>query len=158
MLLRFDPFRELDRLVDQVGAGAAPRALPMDAVRRGDRLTLRFDLPGIRPEEVELVVERNQLTITADRPHDRAESDQWLVAERPAGRYSRQVLLGDNLDTDHIEARLEHGVLELTIPVAEAAKPRRVELSGVDPGAAQLQPTDAIEATSHAHGKVTAAA
>ena len=150
MLLRFDPFRELDRLVDQVGAGAAPRALPMDAVRRGDRLTLRFDLPGVRPADVELMVERNQLTITAERPHEPSEDEQWLVAERPAGRYRRQVLLGDNLDTEHIEARIEHGVLEIAIPVAEAAKPRRIELHGGDHEAAQVKATDAIDATSHA--------
>lgn len=133
MLMRFDPFRDLDRLFEAAGAaGGGPRTVPMNAVRRGDRLVVSFDLPGVRPEDIDLTVERNQLTVTAERSVDRQEGEEWLVAERPTGRFTRQLLLGDNLDTDHIQADVHHGVLEITIPVAEQAKPRKVAIGGGD--------------------------
>src|SRR5687768_11695109 len=141
MLVRFDPFRDFDRLWDSVNA-ATPRSIPMNAIRRGDSLHLAFDLPGFTAEDVDLTVERNQLTLTANRRWEKQEGEEWLVAERPAGTFRRQLLLGDNLDTDHLEARFHDGVLEVTIPVAEAAKPRKVQISG-DGNAA-------IEATSTA--------
>jgi HSP20 family protein len=131
MLIRMDPFRELDRLFEAAGtaAGAATRTVPMDAVRRGDRVHVRFDLPGIDPDSVDLTVERNQLTLTAERAQARQEGEEWLVAERPVGRFTRTLFLGDNLDADRIEARYEHGVLEVTIPVAEQAKPKKVSIN-----------------------------
>jgi HSP20 family protein len=139
MLMRFDPFRDLDRLFEAAGAtGGTPRTVPMNAVRRGDRLVVSFDLPGVRPEDIDLTVERNQLTVTAERAVDRQEGEEWLVAERPTGRFTRQLLLGDNLDTDAIQADVHHGVLEITVPVAEQAKPRKVTIGGGDsqrPGA-----------------------
>ena len=142
MLMRFDPFRDLDRLFEAAGAnGGTPRTVPMNAVRRGDRLVVSFDLPGVRPEDIDLTVERNQLTVTAERAVDRQEGEEWLVAERPTGRFTRQLLLGDNLDTDSIQADVHHGVLEITIPVAEQAKPRKVAIGGGD-----SQRPEAIEA------------
>jgi HSP20 family protein len=143
MLVRFDPFRELDRMFDS--ATRTPRQMPMDVVRRGDHVVVRFDLPGFTSDSIDLTVERGQLTVTAERPHERADGEEWLVNERPVGRFTRQLLLGDNLDTDHIDAAFHDGVLEVTIPVAEQAKPRKVEISN---GSTHL--TEAIEASSTA--------
>jgi HSP20 family protein len=145
MLLRFDPFRELDRLTEQMWAPPVARAVPMDAVRRGDRLVVTFDLPGVDADTIDLSVERNQLTLTAERAIARDEGDEVLVAERPHGSYTRRVFLGENLDTDRIEAEYHDGVLYVSIPVAEAAKPRRISVGTADRGA------DAIEATSTEH-------
>ena len=131
MLVRFDPFREFDRLWEATTPAAARSVpMPMNAVRRGDTLHISFDLPGADPESIDLSVERNQLTLTAERRHDRQEGDEWLVAERPVGRFTRQLMLGDNLDTERISADYVNGVLEVTIPVAEQAKPRRVAIGG----------------------------
>lgn len=150
MLLRFDPFRDLDRLFE-AATGTTPtgvaRQVPMNAVRRGDHLHVSFDLPGVAPDTIDLTVERNQLTLTAERRHEREDGDEWLVAERPAGRFTRQLMLGDNLDTDAIEADFRDGVLFVTIPVAQAAKPRKVSISGS--GDASPQP---IEASSTRRG------
>ena len=133
MLLRFDPFRDLDRLLE-AATGASPtgvaRQMPMNAVRRGDTLHVTFDLPGVDPSSIDLTVERNQLTLSAERRHVREEGDEWLVAERPAGRFTRQLMLGDNLDTERIDADYRDGVLHVTIPVAQAAKPRKVSIGG----------------------------
>jgi HSP20 family protein len=144
MLVRFDPFREFDRLFEAAStATSGPRSMPMDVVRRGDQLVLTFDLPGIPLDAIDLTVERDQLTISAERTHERREGEEWLVHERPAGRYHRQLLLGDNLDTERIEANLHDGVLEVTIPVAEQAKPRKVAIGGGNGH------PEAIEATSN---------
>jgi HSP20 family protein len=129
MLLRYDPFRELDRVTDQLfGSASRPTWAPMDAVRRGEHVELRFDLPGIAPEAVELTVERNVLTVKAERSWAPEPGDEVLAHERPQGSFSRQVMLGENLDTDALEARYDRGVLEIRIPVAEKAKARRVEI------------------------------
>ena len=141
MLLRFDPFRELDRLTEQ--AARAPQPLPMDAVRRGDDVLVAFDLPGVDPATIDLTVERNVLTVKAQRRAFRAEGDQVIAAERRLGAVARQLLLGDTLDGDSVRADYTDGVLTLTIAAAEAAKPRKVEVST---GAAD----PAIEATVHA--------
>lgn len=149
MLMRFDPFRELDRLTDQAwgnGGRAVPRGMPMDAFRRGDRFYVHFDLPGVHPDSIELTVEKNTLTVKAERRWDPQENDEVLIAERSRGSFTRQLFLGENLDTDHIEASYESGVLTLTIPVAEAAKPRRVEVS-VGGGSTPID-ADHKEATS----------
>ena len=145
MLVRFDPFREFDRLFEAATgtAGVAPRSIPMNAVRRGDHLVVTFDLPGVPADAIDLTVERNQLTVTAERSIERQDGDEWLVAERPTGRCSRQLMLGDNLDTDRIEADFADGVLRITIPVAEQAKPRKVAI-----GAGNGRP-EAIEASSN---------
>jgi HSP20 family protein len=133
MLLRFDPFRELDRAFDDVwrtpGAGRTP-VIPMDAVRHGDRVFISFDLPGVDPERVDLTVERNVLTVSAERSAALQEGDQVLADERPKGSFSRRVLLGDTLDTSKLEAAYDHGVLTVTIPVAEQAQPRKITIGG----------------------------
>jgi HSP20 family protein len=135
MLMRFDPFRDLDRLTQQLwntsvsGSQGGLRAMPMDAYRRGDRFVVHFDLPGVNPDNIELTVEKNVLTVSAERKWDRQEGEETVAAERLQGTFSRQLFLGDTLDADHIEAAYEDGVLTLSIPVAEAAKPRKVEVT-----------------------------
>jgi HSP20 family protein len=139
MLMRTDPFREFDRLAQQVfGTANRPAAMAMDAYRSGDDLLVHFDLPGIDPETIELEVERNVLNVRAERRSPAPEGVEVLVAERPTGTFTRQLFLGDTLDTDRIDASYEAGVLTLRIPVAEQAKPRRIQISGGDSGRKQL--------------------
>ncbi|MGO4384913.1 Hsp20/alpha crystallin family protein [Specibacter sp. RAF43] len=130
MLMRTDPFRELDRLAQQVlGTPARPAAMAMDAWRDGDVFHVEFDLPGISPDSIDLDVERNVVTVRAERGE--LDGDvEMLAAERPRGVFSRQLVLGDNVDTGHIEASYESGVLKLRIPVAEKAKPRKITITG----------------------------
>jgi HSP20 family protein len=134
MLMRTDPFRELDRLTQQVfgqtGTWSRPAVMPMEAYRQGEQFVVHFDLPGVDPESIDVNVERNVLTVKAQR-QPTTESEQWetLVAERPYGVFSRQLFLGETLDTDRIEAHYDAGVLTLRIPVAEQAKPRKIEIS-----------------------------
>ncbi|MFF0279006.1 HSP20 family small heat-shock protein [Rhodococcus aetherivorans] len=129
MLMRTDPFRELDRFAQQVlGTAARPAVMPMDAWREGDKFVVEFDLPGVAEDSLDLDVERNVLTVHAERPA-RDQSQEMVVAERPRGVFSRQLFLGENLDTDNIEATYDAGVLRLTIPVAEKAKPRKIEIA-----------------------------
>jgi len=133
MLLRStDPFRDFDRLTQQLlGTTNRPVVMPMDAWREGDRFVIEFDLPGVAQESIDLDVERNVLTISAERL---ARNGDWemLASERPRGRFSRQLVLGDNLDLDGIEADYQSGVLRLVVPVAEKAKPRKIQLSSSD--------------------------
>jgi HSP20 family protein len=133
MLMRTDPFRELDRLTQQVlGTAARPAAMPMDAYRQGDTFYVKFDLPGIGLDNIDLTVEQNVLTVHAHREAQRAEGSELIVAERPHGTFTRQVFLGDTLDAENIDADYTAGVLTLSIPVHEAAKPRRVKISSQD--------------------------
>jgi HSP20 family protein len=140
MLMRTDPFRELDRLTQQVfgnqaGTWSRPTAMPMDAYRTGDTFVVAFDLPGVDPGVIDLDVERNVLTVRAERrPLPSGEHVEMQVAERPLGVFSRQLFLGDTLDADHIDASYEAGVLMLRIPVAERAKPRKISIASVDDG------------------------
>lgn len=128
MLMRFDPFRDLDRLTQQLWGGAVP-AMPMDAYRSGEEVVASFDLPGVDPQSIELTVDGNVLTVSAERSFDPGEGAQVLVAERPHGRATRQVHLGDSLDTERVEARYEGGVLTVRVPLAAHAKARRVAIS-----------------------------
>ena len=129
MLMRTDPFRELDRLTQQVfGTAARPAIMPMDAWREDDTFVVEFDLPGVDASSIDLDVERNVLTVRADRPL-RDGIEELVAAERPRGVFSRQLILGDNLDTDQIVARYEAGVLQLRVPVAERAKPRKISVT-----------------------------
>ena len=131
MLMRTDPFRDLDRLAQQVfGAGTTsrPAVMPMDAWREGDTFVLEFDLPGVSRESIDIDVERNVLTIRAERPRRNGDWEM-LASERPTGHFSRQLVLGDNLDLERIDASYDAGVLLLRVPVAEKAKPRKVEIS-----------------------------
>jgi HSP20 family protein len=131
MLLRTtDPFRDLDRLAQQVlGTTTRPAVMPMDAWREGDRFVIEMDLPGVARDTIDVDVERNVLTVTAERL---ARNGDWemLAAERSRGRFSRQLVLGDNLDLEHIEADYADGVLRLVVPVAEKAKPRKIRVGG----------------------------
>jgi len=137
MLMRTDPFRELDRLSQEVfgpnGTLARPSAMLMDAWRDADVFHVEFDLPGVSPDSIDIDVERNVVTVKAERPARASDAD-LLAAERPRGVFSRQLVLGDNLDTDRIEATYDGGVLTLSIPVAEQAKPRKIEIGGASQG------------------------
>ena len=132
MLMRTDPFREFDRLTQQVfGTAARPAVMPMDAWRDGDVFHLEFDLPGVEPDSIDLDVERNVLTVRADRA-PKESTNELLAAERPRGVFSRQIILGDNLDLEKITADYASGVLSLEIPVAEKAKPRRISVNAAE--------------------------
>ena len=132
MLMRTDPFRDLDRLTQQVlgtnGTLARPSVMPMDAWRDGEVFHVEFDLPGVSPDSIDLDVERNVVTVKAER-RARASDAELIAAERPRGVFSRQLILGDNLDTEHIQAAYDGGVLTLKIPVAEKAKPRKISIT-----------------------------
>jgi HSP20 family protein len=140
MLLRStDPFRDFDRLTQQLlGTTNRPVVMPMDAWREGDRFVIEFDLPGVAQESIDLDVERNVLTVSAERL-PRNGDWEMLASERPRGRFSRQLVLGDNLDLDGIEAAYQGGVLRLDVPVAERAKPRKIQLSSSDEDRAAIQ-------------------
>jgi HSP20 family protein len=131
MLMRTDPFRELDRLTQQVlgtqGTMARPSAMPMDAWRDGDTFVVELDLPGVQPDSIDLDVERNVVTVRAERA-GRNDNIEMLAAERPRGVFSRQLVVGDTLDTDNITASYDAGVLSLKIPVAEKSKPRKIAI------------------------------
>ncbi|HEX6312939.1 MAG TPA: Hsp20/alpha crystallin family protein [Acidimicrobiia bacterium] len=129
MLMRYDPFREIDRFTEGLfgNAGRVPW-MPMDAVRYDDRVEIHFDLPGVRQDSIDLTVERNVLTVKADRQWLPPEGAEVLTRERTQGSFSRQVLLSEALDADRVDAHYDQGVLTVTIPVAERAKPRKVEI------------------------------
>ena len=133
MLMRTDPFRELDRLTQQVfGTAARPAFMPMDAWREGDTFRIEFDLPGVQPDSIDLDVERNVLTVRAERPGRQENGAELIAAERPRGVFSRQLILGDNLDLDNISANYRDGVLTLSVPVAERARPRKIAVESAD--------------------------
>ncbi|WP_374774992.1 Hsp20/alpha crystallin family protein [Streptomyces sp. NBC_01310] len=135
MLMRTDPFREMDRIVQQLsgtsGTWSKPSVMPMDAYRQGDVYVIAFDLPGVSTDAIDIDVERNMLTVKAERrPTGKSDSVQMELSERPLGVFSRQVMLADTLDTEHIEADYDAGVLTLRIPIAERAKPRKISIGG----------------------------
>lgn len=129
MLMRTDPFRQLERFASELfGTAARPAAMPFDAYRRDDSFIVHFDLPGVKPDAIDLTVEKDVLTVRAERQREADENVELLATERPQGTFSRQLFLGETLDTDHLEANYADGVLTLRIPVAESAKPRKVEI------------------------------
>ncbi|MFF2403683.1 MULTISPECIES: Hsp20/alpha crystallin family protein [Streptomyces] len=133
MLMRTDPFREMDRIVQQLsgtsGTWSKPSVMPMDAYREGDDYVIAFDLPGVTPEAIDIDVERNMLTVKAERrPAAKNDTVQMELSERPLGVFSRQVMLADTLDTERIQADYDAGVLTLRIPIAERAKPRKISI------------------------------
>lgn len=143
-VMRFDPFRDFDRLTEQMfggSRGSAPRSFPMDAYRRGDRFFVHLDLPGVDPDSIELTSEQNVLTIRAERRFEQSEDDEMLVSERLQGVFSRQLFVSDALDSDAIEAHYDNGVLTLEIPVAEQAKPRRIEIGSKGGGPRTIEGT-----------------
>ncbi|MGW6613362.1 Hsp20/alpha crystallin family protein [Streptomyces erythrochromogenes] len=135
MLMRTDPFREMDRIVQQLsgtsGTWSKPSVMPMDAYREGEEYVIAFDLPGVSTEAVDIDVERNMLTVKAERrPVAKADSVKVELSERPLGVFSRQIVLADTLDTERIQADYDAGVLTLRIPIAERAKPRKISIGG----------------------------
>ncbi|WP_405941245.1 Hsp20/alpha crystallin family protein [Streptomyces sp. NBC_00207] len=135
MLMRTDPFREMDRIVQQLsgtsGTWSKPSVMPMDAYRQGDVYVIAFDLPGVSTEAIDIDVERNMLTVKAERrPAEKSDGVQMELSERPLGAFSRQIMLADTLDTERIEADYDAGVLTLRIPIAERAKPRKIAIGG----------------------------
>jgi len=133
MLMRTDPFRDIDRLFSQlVGTAGQPAVMPVDAERDGDWFTVRFDLPGVDPDSIDLTVERNVLQVRAERQRPTKDGIETVIAERPMGTFSRQLFLGDTLDTDNLQAGYDNGVLTLRIPISEQAKPRRISIGAGD--------------------------
>ncbi len=132
VVMRFDPFRDVDRQIQQLAnrLQESSGTMAMDAYRRGDTVFVHFDLPGVEAGSIELTAEQNTLTVRADRRWTPEPDDQVLAQERPQGTFARQLMLGEHLDTEHIEAGYEDGVLTLQVPVAPAAKPRRIEIRG----------------------------
>lgn len=129
MLMRTDPFRELDRLAQQVlGTVARPAAMPMDAWQEDKEFVVAFDLPGVKADSVDLDIERNVLTVKAERPDPAGKGTEMIASERPRGVFSRQLILGDTLDAENIKATYDAGVLTLRIPVAEKAQPRKIQI------------------------------
>ncbi|MGW8452425.1 Hsp20/alpha crystallin family protein [Streptomyces niveus] len=141
MLMRTDPFRELDRLTQQLlgtGTWSRPSAMPMDAYRESDQYVVAFDLPGVPADTIDIDVERNMLTVRAERrPVATGDDVQMELSERPLGVFSRQIMLADTLDTEHIQADYNAGVLTLSIPIAERAKPRKISI-GVGSGPKEI--------------------
>jgi HSP20 family protein len=155
MLMRFDPFRELDRMASTTLGRqwpSMPSMLAMDAYRHGDEFVVHFDLPGARPDSIDLSVEKNVLTVKAARGWTKSDEDEVVVSERPQGEFTRQLFLGDGLAPDAIKASYDNGVLTVTIPVAEQAKPRRVDIQGSG------SPAKAVDAGSTERTQTTSAA
>ncbi len=142
--MRFDPFRDFDRAFQQLSQAsqAQTRSFPMDAYRRGDEFVVHFDLPGVSPDAIEITVDNNVLTVSAERRYERAADDEVIVSERPEGKFTRQVMLGEQLDTEQLKAGYQGGVLTLTIPIAERAKPRRIAIT------AEEQSPEAVDTTA----------
>lgn len=128
MLMRFDPFRELDRLT-QGPSWQVRNTVPLDVYRRGDKFIVRVDLPGIEPSSLDVTIEKNVLTIKAERSWAPADGDELIVNERPQGTFTRRLFLGEGLDTEHVSAAYEQGVVTISVPVAEQAKARKVEIT-----------------------------
>jgi HSP20 family protein len=130
MLMQFDPFRDVDRLTQEIlGRTRTSPGMPMDAYRRGDEFVVSFDLPGFDSDSIDLTVEKNVLTVKAERRFNPGDGVEVLVSERPQGTFERRVFVGEALDLDRLQAHYENGVLSVVIPVAESAKPRKVEIS-----------------------------
>ena len=139
MFLRFDPLRAFDRVAEERPGTGRGGQIPLDAYRRGNEFTLRLDLPGVDPGSIGLTVEADVLTVRAARRWIPAEGDELQVTERPQGEFSRQLLLGESLDRDHISAAYGDGVLTITIPVVEQAKPHKVEVTRAGAAAQALK-------------------
>ena len=149
MLMRFDPFREVDRISEQFDqlVRRSTASIPMDAVRHGNQVFVSFDLPGVDPDAIDVTVERDVLTVSATRRFERAEGDEVLAGERPQGTFTRRVLLGQNLDSSRLEAAYDHGVLTVTLPVAEQAQPRKIAIGGTHRQAIEADSASADDPT-----------
>lgn len=151
MLLRTDPFRDLDRLTAQAfGSLGRERAMPIDAYRLGDEFVVELDLPGVDASSIDLTVEKNVLSVHAERKKASADATEMLIGERPHGTFRRQLFLGEALDTDRIDAAYRDGVLTITLPVAERAKPRRIAVTSAANGEGESAAVDVQEITTGA--------
>src|SRR5947209_6934741 len=151
MLMRTDPFRDLDRLTQQAfGTSTRPAAMPIDAYRSGDEFVVHFDLPGVDASSIDLTVEKNVLSVHAERTRTEGDGVELLVGERPHGTFSRQLFLGETLDTDRIDARYADGVLTLRLPIAERAKPRRVPINASENGQTSINASSAERSSADA--------
>ena len=140
MLMRTDPFRDVDRMFEQlIGTASRPAVMHVDAERDGDWFNVYFDLPGVDPDSIELTVERNVLSVKAQRQRPVKENVESVISERPMGVFSRQLFLGDTLDTDKLEATYDSGVLTLRIPVSDRAKPRKINVTSSGGGPQQIK-------------------
>jgi len=140
MLMRTDPFRDFDRMFEQLaGTAARPAVMHVDAERDGDWFHVYFDLPGVDPDSIDLTVERNVLSVRAERQRARHDDVEIVIAERPMGVFTRQLFLGDTLDTEKLEADYDSGVLHLRIPVSDSAKPRRISVAAGSQGRRQIK-------------------
>jgi HSP20 family protein len=140
MLMRTDPFREIDRMFEQLaGTAGRPAVMHIDAERDGDWFNVYFDLPGVDPDTIELTVERNVLSVKAQRQRFQRDGVETVISERPMGVFSRQLFLGDTLNTDDLQASYDNGVLTLRIPVSEKAKPRKISIGTGDSGPKQIR-------------------
>jgi len=137
MIVAIEPLGHTDRSAQNIPDTAAKRTMPMDAYRDGNQLIVHFDLPGIDPDSLELHVENNVLTVKANRPRPQIQDSQWLVSERLHGTFTCQLYLSDGLDLDKLHASYNHGVLTISIPVAEEAKARRIEITGSQASSAE---------------------
>ena len=140
MLMRTEPFRDIDRMFEQLaGTASRPAVMPVDAERDGDWFNVYFDLPGVDPDSIDLTVERNVLQVQAQRQRPTKDGVETVIAERPMGVFSRQLFLGDTLDTDKLEASYDNGVLTLRIPVSDTAKPRKISIGSGGFGRKQIK-------------------
>ncbi len=140
MLMRTDPFRDIDRMFEQLaGTAGRPAVMHVDAERDGDWFNVYFDLPGVDPDSIDLTVERNVLSVKAQRQRRLKDTVETVISERPMGVFSRQLFLGDTLDTDNMEATYADGVLALRIPVSDKAKPRKISIGSGNGGRKQIK-------------------
>ncbi len=140
MLMRTDPFRDIDRMFEQLtGTASRPAVMHVDAERDGDWFNVYFDLPGVDPDSIDVTVERNVLSVKAHRQRQLKDGVESVISERPMGVFSRQLFLGDTLDTDKLEATYDNGVLSLRIPVSDKAKPRKVSIGTGTGGRKQIK-------------------
>ena len=140
-VLRFDPFRDFDRLTEQLlgapsGSARVPRFMPMDLYRSGDHYVLHADLPGVDPGSIDVNVENGTLTLKAQRSERTGDGVQWIASERATGAFMRQLALGEGIDAEKISATYANGVLTVSLPIAERAKPRQISVSVQDHGTA----------------------
>jgi HSP20 family protein len=141
MAIGYDPFREFDQVAQQMlSGGRAPRSFPMDAYRRGDEFFVHLDLPGVDPGSIDITVEAGNLSISAERRFEQKEEDEIIVSERPQGRFSRDLRVGTAIDVDRIGADYENGVLTLTLPVSERAKPRTIQVQASGEAQKKIEP------------------
>lgn len=148
MLLRHDPFSELERMADDLFGSRSNGITPLDAYRRGEMVFVHVDLPGVDPDSIDVTVERNALTLRAERAWGHEEGDRLFIRERPQGTITRRIYLGEALDVDKIDADYTHGVLTLRIPVAESSKPKKIEIRTTDALESGVVDADSVEAGS----------